>query len=279
VNDELRLLCNDTRELFDWLPMAAKRSLAGTPSLAHVLPGLLAKARSDFLALADLTWSDRTSGCAALGRVFLEDVVNLFYVSSGDLAEQERRATEALCHALVEEEKHALLLEAYRNAEGWEEPLDLKERELTNAALASALDAGSDYKSPWACEVLKMLGAWTAQIPQYPGIRSRLRAIDAHPAVKRNLVGAYCRYYGSFSGFVHGTAALLHITRAEDGRIGLSKGRLCGHTTPLITALLFAPDFLTRYDALLECAADGAIAELARKRWEELGKLSFADEE
>ncbi|MHB8868787.1 MAG: hypothetical protein ACYC6T_18680 [Thermoleophilia bacterium] len=51
--NRMRAVCVEVRGLFRILPMAAKRGVTDAPSLAHVLPGLLAKGHSDFAALCD----------------------------------------------------------------------------------------------------------------------------------------------------------------------------------------------------------------------------------
>lgn len=276
--DRMGGVCEEVRELFRTLPAAGKRRSAHTPSLAHVLPGLLAKAHSDFTALCDLTWSGRTSGCAALGRMFLEDTVDLYYLTSGEAAEPERRAAEFLCLALVDQERQELVEELMKAAHSRGELYQLGAFQGVNKkALGQVREQLRGMPTGmWRDKLLSTVEGWGDAVPRYPNMPVRLASIEkitTLPMVLSNLIGAYQRFYPGFSDFVHGGGALKHIAEigsSEDGatRVGLSTGRLAeGHETPLITALLFAPDFLARYNDYFDCGAGNRIRALAERRW------------
>lgn len=283
VYQRLKELTDEVIELFDWLVRTAKRRWEDHPSLGHVLPGLHAKGRSDFAALADLTWSDKTSGAAALARMFLEDTVDLCYLTSGDLEECERRARTFLCRALVEDERQVLVERHLEQTHKRGEPYSLDAPSFKKEALAATIARLRQAEDgTWAKDLLPVLEGWGTKVPPYPKMPERLKKTKAHPVVMNNLVGAYRRYYSGFSDFVHGGAALKHIVEVDQGgellRVGLSKGRLPDHETPLITALLFAPDFLGRYDLYNECGAEERVRAVAEKRWSVLAEMFLESE-
>jgi hypothetical protein len=178
------------------------------------------------------------------------------------------------------EAKEDLVLQFLKTCESWEGLLTRSTREFNRQALDQILALGPRTEgNPFAERVIETLASWKSNVPRYPSIPTRLDAIDGEVQCRRNLIGAYYRFYANFSSFVHSSGALTHVVEFEGERVGLSKGTLKGHFTPLLTALLFMPDFLTRYDDCFECGFFDQVTRLAQLRSSLLGEMSLAEDE
>ncbi|MHB1345310.1 MAG: hypothetical protein ACYCX3_13280 [Thermoleophilia bacterium] len=277
ARDRFEALCAEADGLFRDLPSAAAQGANSGPYRGLVLPALLAKARDDLGAVAELTFTGRTSGAAMVARALLETTVGVFYITSGERSEHELRACEVFLAALVDEQFALLVEEKHSEKHGKAELWTVAD--LDHGLRAQALDevvVDLAHKPGPMAETLRALLVAAAddrrrwRPKQVPAM---LKSIDAPATALSNLVSAYMHFYSSFSGFAHLSAALKYVAAAGEPSegstgIGLQAGALpVGHATPLEVALLFVPDLMARFDQTFSCGLAARISQLAVLRW------------
>jgi hypothetical protein len=262
-------------EIFELLPTVHAKGAAVGEAASLVLPALLAKARDDFEAILEATIAGRTSAGAMISRALLESTVDLFYLTSGVEADQERKAQHFLALVLTDQEQQRLVEEAMKQrteTRVFHQVSDPNMRREALELVTAELEAQGGGLPGQLLAILKPYRD-KRSAPGYPRLKDRLTAVEAHPQVVTNLIGGYQRFYSAYSAFVHGTACMKYVVDIEVSggarRTGLRRGSLpVGHLSPLATALIYVPDLLGRYDRRFQCGQAARVEGLARLRWD-----------